>query len=629
MLRSYTLIGAALLAGALCAQHPLSTIRQAPKGIAPPAAKPIPQTNSGAARASSNCVLFEDFESVTIAELVNAGWSIGPQVERLDRQGVPLGRFVDAWRIADAESGSSTYMQVPDEPPGDHFIVANDDGPPCDCDMDNVGLETPSMDFTGLTDMSVSFRVYADQNFGGDTAHVQASTDGGISWENIRSIPGIEGAWQHIVVRLNAYDGLPDVKLRFQWTDLGEWATGVAVDDICVSPILANNLAVQAVYMADVVYAGNGVPHHIPYTYVPMEQLQPLDITVAVINNGGQPQTHVMAKAKVYKDGDLVGTYSTAVASLAAGARDSLVINTTWTPAQPGEVRVDVTLSAEEPEELPADNSGSARMHVTDQVEEALYNMWGIDANAAGSFSNGGDDGLGAFKVGNISEVLNPGSVAYGVAVAFGGDTDPRSVVTVQLLDAGTTNFPPLAVSDEFQYRPWMGNDAGEHNFTFIPFTEPIALVRNSAVIGALVNAGGVEVRWANSGMALKRTAFINRNNGTEWFYITGSPMVRLYLADAPVGVPEVRSNGLILGANIPNPFNDNTTIQYELPNARPVNITVTNVDGKVVLSRDLGQQAQGRHAYDVDATKLAAGVYSYTLTAGEDRLSRRMMIVK
>lgn len=629
MKRSYALMGLMMVAGGLSAQSPLSGIRRAPKGLAPAVqVRPAVRPHGGDARGGGNCLLSEDFEATTVAALTNAGWSIGPPVERQDDQtGQGTGQYTDAWRIADAGTGSSTYMTIPDEPPGNHFIVANDDGDPCNCDMADVGLTTPAMDFTGQVDMSVSFRAYADAAFGGDTAQLAVSTDNGTTWTDVYTVPPVEGAWQSLVVHLGAYDNSPSVKLRWHWSDEGEWATGIAVDDICVSPILPNNLTVQAVHAADVRMTNGATPNHIDYSYMPLEQAQPLDITVALLNNGGQAQTNVVADAEVFMNGVSQGTFSSdPLPSLAAEARDSIVINTNWTPDEQGEVRIEVSVHADESEGFPGDNEGLTVMQMTGEGQAHNYSQWGQDDNAANSFSNGG--GTDPYKVGNLFEVLTEGSVAYGVGVVF-GDLDAGTVVNAQLLDANTQNFDPIVGSDDFTLQPWMSSNAGEHNFTFIPFTTPMALEVNTEVIGALIHFGGADVRWANSGVSLIRTTFINHNNESDWFYLTSTPMIRLYLANAPVGVEEVKGNGLSLGPNVPNPFNDNTTIQYELDEARPVTITVTNVDGKVVLVRDLGRQGRGRHAFDVDATQLAAGMYSYTLTAGEDRLTRRMVIAK
>ncbi|MFT3884986.1 MAG: T9SS type A sorting domain-containing protein [Flavobacteriales bacterium] len=174
-------------------------------------------------------------------------------------------------------------------------------------------------------------------------------------------------------------------------------------------------------------------------------------------------------------------------------------------------------------------------------------------------------------------------------------------------------------------------NEAGGHTFAYIPFTEPYPLYANSEVMPCLISLGGSNVRYANSGTSPDNTTFIYGNGaqGMTWYYTTVTPMVRLMLASVPMGVEDLVNNSLTLGGNVPNPFNHNTTIQYQLSYACHVSITVRDVDGKVVMSQDLGTRASGRYAYDIDATGLASGIYSYTLTAGGDHLTRRMVVAK
>jgi hypothetical protein len=266
-------------------------------------------------------------------------------------------------------------------------------------------------------------------------------------------------------------------------------------------------------------------------------------------------------------------------------------------------------------------------VRITDAPEAELYSTFGVDDNSAQSFGGGGTD---QYKIANLLEVVNDNSIAYGINVVF-GSLAAGTVMNAQLLDAGTAEFDPLVGSDDFVVAPWMANNAGGNSVTYLPFTEPYALLPQTEVMPALVSFGGTEVRYANSGGSVPQTTFIYTTGdaGLEWFYTTTTPMVRLVLANAPAGVEDLVNNGLTLGPNVPNPFNENTTIQYELSDARRVSIQVTDVDGKVVLARDLGLKGQGRYAFDVDATGLAAGAYSYTLTAGEDRLTRRMLVVR
>ena len=93
------------------------------------------------------------------------------------------------------------------------------------------------------------------------------------------------------------------------------------------------------------------------------------------------------------------------------------------------------------------------------------------------------------------------------------------------------------------------------------------------------------------------------------------------------------------LFANYPNPFNPETWIPYQLAKPAEVKIAIYAADGTLVRTLALGHQAagmyqsKGRAAY-WDGTNalgepVASGVYFYTLTAGEFRATRKLLVRK
>ena len=94
-----------------------------------------------------------------------------------------------------------------------------------------------------------------------------------------------------------------------------------------------------------------------------------------------------------------------------------------------------------------------------------------------------------------------------------------------------------------------------------------------------------------------------------------------------------------VLLANYPNPFNPETWIPYELAEAAEIQVSIHASDGKLVRTLELGQrpagiyQTKGRAAYWDGRNALnepvASGVYFYTLTAGDFKATRKMLIRK
>ena len=102
----------------------------------------------------------------------------------------------------------------------------------------------------------------------------------------------------------------------------------------------------------------------------------------------------------------------------------------------------------------------------------------------------------------------------------------------------------------------------------------------------------------------------------------------------APVSL-QTRPAVFSLADNYPNPFNPTTTLQYALPQAADVALTVYNVLGQPVRTLVAERQNAGRYAVEWDATndrghRLSAGMYFYRLQAGGDfREVKKMLLLK
>lgn len=83
------------------------------------------------------------------------------------------------------------------------------------------------------------------------------------------------------------------------------------------------------------------------------------------------------------------------------------------------------------------------------------------------------------------------------------------------------------------------------------------------------------------------------------------------------------------LKQNYPNPFNPVTTIEYHLPIASDVRITLYNLAGQAVGELVNEDRPAGVHKLSFNAGELASGMYFYRIeTAGFDR-TRKMLLIK
>ncbi|MDE0300999.1 MAG: T9SS type A sorting domain-containing protein [Candidatus Poribacteria bacterium] len=90
---------------------------------------------------------------------------------------------------------------------------------------------------------------------------------------------------------------------------------------------------------------------------------------------------------------------------------------------------------------------------------------------------------------------------------------------------------------------------------------------------------------------------------------------------------------------NFPNPFNPETWIPYRLAHDGDVRFTIYDTDGVLVRSMDLGHQAAGHYVNLSSAVywdgrnqggeHVASGLYFYTMSTGDFKATRRMLIQK
>lgn len=95
-------------------------------------------------------------------------------------------------------------------------------------------------------------------------------------------------------------------------------------------------------------------------------------------------------------------------------------------------------------------------------------------------------------------------------------------------------------------------------------------------------------------------------------------------------GTDELKNKTSIsLSQNFPNPFKDQTSIRYYLAEQSFVSLSVFDITGREVAILINEIQNAGNHQATFSATRLESGVYYYQLQAGDDIVTRKLMILK
>ncbi len=78
-----------------------------------------------------------------------------------------------------------------------------------------------------------------------------------------------------------------------------------------------------------------------------------------------------------------------------------------------------------------------------------------------------------------------------------------------------------------------------------------------------------------------------------------------------------------------PNPFNPNTTIEYQLPQKEFVTLKVYDVLGKEIATLVNGEKEVGTHSATFNANQFSSGIYYYRLIAGNYSEMKKMVLLK
>ena len=190
------------------------------------------------------------------------------------------------------------------------------------------------------------------------------------------------------------------------------------------------------------------------------------------------------------------------------------------------------------------------------------------------------------------------------------------------------------------------GNMVGLCDLSY-DFPMPVELTSFNSTI----NGNNVNLIWQtasetnNSGFAIER-AVINNGTSSEWLNIgsvagkgnsstitdysytdrglnTGSYNYRLKQIDVNgnfeyydlenevvIGMP----GKFELSQNYPNPFNPDTRIEFQLPKDGNMNLSVYDINGKLVTTIYNGFRSSGFYTVNFNASNLASGVYYYKI---------------
>jgi hypothetical protein len=482
-------------------------------------------------------------------------------------------------------------------------------------------IVTPAVvDSTFIGNYTLGFDYFHDQNFGGGEATVQVSNDGGASWTIIDTLTVDGSYWQSIVLPLYTYNG-QNISIRFQWSDNGAWASGFAVDNVVVQSALNNDMIMAKTIASDWNNATFGLGFW-EYSQVPVSQVSPIRATSVVYNGGFNDQLGVTVDYEVSFNGNAQATWSTTALDVVSLDKDTLSAVSSWTPSSVGSVSIASTVVSPAGDDNLANNTGSASLEITNDI-------YARDLGAAQAFVGP----AAAYEYGNLFDIYANDTVgAIDVAVNFAA-ADEGSLIQGKLyeftgLDAtGLPTLTDLGISTiEYSVTAADNNAAGGSTFIHLSFTDQIVLEAGKVYMASIISDGAIRTPVAGNNDFVVSWL----NSGTGWGATGGIPMIRLNFDESlmvDLNVAENINNGVVLSQNMPNPASSNTVVNYSLTNNERVNLIVRDITGRIVMNINEGVQAAGNHSININVDQLGAGIYTYTLNAGNVQMTKEMMV--
>ena len=187
----------------------------------------------------------------------------------------------------------------------------------------------------------------------------------------------------------------------------------------------------------------------------------------------------------------------------------------------------------------------------------------------------------------SIQQVFNDGYILIGTTASFGDNNDAWLIKT----DA-------------------QGNKEWDKTFGGSDFDRGYAVQQTE-------NDEYVITGWTKS--------FGNGNNDA-WLIKIENPLAEIDDSFIP--------NIFVFHQNYPNPFNPITLLEYDLPKDELVNITIYDMKGRMIKTITNGLKTAGYKSVQWNATNdrnetVSAGVYLYSIQAGEFRQTKKMVLLK
>jgi hypothetical protein len=459
---------------------------------------------------------------------------------------------------------------------------------------------------------------------GNASFNLEVSIDGGNEWRayDVKDGIAVNASSPDPIrksVNISAFaGGQSNVMFRFHKTNATHYYW--MIDDVSILVPLENDLAINRVFAGDVFEDWD-------YYSIPLSQVPQSGMTFLAIveNKGKNPQTGsvnyelLLGNQVVHQ-----GTFNILVTS---GVADTIAFNSPFVPTanQKGTYTLRVTAPSDD---NMANNVATAPFEITENIMGHIH----PGTTTAYGFTTDGEFGLG-----NIYVLNNP-QTAYGARVRFATQTTPGQEVEVSVFEVDQhQQYGNLwEVIDIVSVQSFVVQQSfiGAANPTLIKFPSPLSLQPGKLYMLYIHKFSGpdrLRITTSARGAEDWSTVLFSPATTGDMYYFKRSdfaPAINLDF-DISIDVPSITKASARLHQNQPNPFSNKSVIRYDLEESANVTLEVFNVTGQRVMNFNEGKKSSGSHSLTIEASALPAGIYYYSITAGNVKATKKMIVLE
>ncbi len=249
--------------------------------------------------------------------------------------------------------------------------------------------------------------------------------------------------------------------------------------------------------------------------------------------------------------------------------------------------------------------------------------------------------GVGASTAPRLGWTANGGSTWTGTPVGLTGVFLSGLAFNDNKLNGlavTSTSFPTLARTSTGPAGPWTTVSAGTGASTlnvlrWVPGTN-VCFLSTTATTGAIRMTTDNGATWVNQTTSALTGFFdisVQNNAGTiNGYAVAGDGSVVKFSSLVAIDPTNTTTpNAYALEQNYPNPFNPTTSIKFSVPTAGNVSLKIYNSLGAEVMTVVNKDLAVGNYVENVNMDGFSSGIYFYTITSGNFKETKKMMLIK